>query len=107
MERIFRVLIVVAIIGLGIASVQVRSKCIELEASIGRARLQKKALLNEQKLLTAKREELLSLQRLRYVAMAKLGLHETDRKKVLFIVEKKTKRGPLQVRYEKKEEGVD
>ncbi|RME65353.1 MAG: hypothetical protein D6778_06490 [Nitrospirae bacterium] len=97
MEKVLRLLVVFGIIGLVFVSIQVRTRCIELEASIGKARIQKKALLNKQRLLMAEREKLLSLQRVRYVATERFGLQEPDRKKVVFIVEDGLQNGPVNV----------
>lgn len=105
MEKLFKLLILAGIIGFGICSVQVRSGCIGLEREIGKARLQKKALLNEQKILMAEREQLLSLQRVRYLASNKFGLQEPDRKKVVFVVEGFANNGPMNVRYVEGSEG--
>ncbi len=99
MERFFRILLILSIVGLVFLSVKVRSSCIELEAAIGRARLMKKAMLNEQKMLMAERERFLSLQRVRYLASKKLGLEEIDRKKVVFVVDKTHQQGPVDVNY--------
>jgi len=99
MDRLIRFLIVMTIFILVFVSVKVRSICIELEAAIGRARLEKMALTNKQKLLIAEKEKLLSLQRVRYIASKELGLAELDRTKVVFILQQHDSDGNMDVRF--------